>query len=286
MRDYDETYKGLVPRDPGELDRGTMSTEELKALQGEHGEIYRGMAPRDPGELDRGTMSTEELKAWQGEHGEIYRGMAPRDPGELDRGTMSREEFINWQGKHGEIYRGMVPEDPDKYRLESTGTTNPAIANLVTEFSQLDPADAESVKKIVEQLLQEPSCISKFMERRIRKTADFLYDYGDYNLGKISADMAILTELMVQGYDFTTFKVDLSTQLGEKENIADFNKFIEYYKMGIERAKANGKNTMVQNQLQPGQQVYAEQVLQVLQTYYQDMLKNAPLTQDAPKIDM
>ena len=295
MNNYE--YKGMVPKDPNELDRATMSHEELARFQGEHGEVYRGMVENpdrldratmsheeltrfqgengevyrgmveNPDKLDRATMSHEELVHFQGEHGEIYRGMV-ENPNKLDQATMTHEELVRFQGENGEIYRGMVPEDPKKYRMRMTGTENvdiSKIANELMSFNMRLNSNPEFLDSKVAVLLQETPTISKVMERRMKKTTDILYEYGDFNKEQIYTDLSIISSLYNCGYDFSDFEIDLSIYLGEDPRMADIESLLEYYKDGLLRKKDRGNIAEIPNPLSPNEKINAEDFVETLQ---------------------
>lgn len=246
--------------------------------------LYEGLVPTDPNELTGQTMSSEELERWQGKDGEIYRGLKPTDPNELTGRTMSEKEFISWQGENGEIYRGMVPEDPDKYRMETTGTSDVELGKMVDDFIRATSLTEDGMKALVTQLANEPQAINKLIEQRYHKTGDFLFSYGDWNIDRISADLDIVSNLLSSGYDFSTFKIQPSNEIGDN-TVVDFLGFLDHYLNGVSDKRANGKNVKIPNPFNKEEMVYADELLQHMEEYYKKLMESKK-EQEAPAEDI
>ena len=208
-------------------------------------EQYRGLAPEDPNKLDVGLYTHDEFVALQGKNGERYRGMAETNPNELGPGTMSHDEFIAYQGKNGEIYRGMAPEDPDKYRKETTGTTNPEIAKAVTEASKFDYSP-KGIDQVVDKIIDDPSAVQKMLELRMHRTTDFMEGNGDYNKETVASDVNFILNLAGKGFDFSNFKIDMNTKLGGEPDVVDFPGMLDRYQKGLAKLEERGKDTVIQ----------------------------------------
>ena len=164
-------------------------------------------------------------------------------------------------------YKGMVPEDPDKYRYQTTGTTNVDSAKIVDELSKFDislTASPDTLLPKLQQIIQEPEAISKLMENRMKNTSDFLYSWGDYNKEHIYTDLSIISQLVENNFDFSSFKVDLSTMLVENPDIVNLDGLLEYYEMGLISKKAEGKNTQIPNPKNPNETITAEQLIDTI----------------------
>ena len=161
---------------------------------------------------------------------------------EYDARRESREEYLS---KLPNDVPQVSYEDPDKYRKETTGTTNPEIAKAVTEASKFD-FSPKGIDQTIDKIIDDPSAVQKMLELRMHRTADFMEGVGDYNKETITSDINFILNLAGKEYDFSGFKVDLNTELGGEPKIVDFSGMVEWYEKGLERMKEKGKDTKVE----------------------------------------
>lgn len=155
-------------------------------------------------------------------------------------------------------------EDPDKYRKETTGTDDPEVARMVDEMSKFEMG-ADSVDQVMEKIINEPDAVNRVVQNRMRKSADFLYSWGDYNKDALVTDVNVLSNLVKNNFDFANFKVDLNNGLGGEPEIVDFNGYIDYFDKGVQKAKADGRDTKMDIKMN-GETVVSTDISNVLQS--------------------
>ena len=160
-----------------------------------------------------------------------------------------------------------VKVDHDEYRYQTTGTTTDELAKVARELSAfnlyLDPNQGFVVEGVA-RLMEEPTSIPILMESRMKNTSNFLYSVGDFNREQIYTDLTIISQLMLNGYDFSNFEIDLSIKLGEEPNIVGIEGLLEYYQQGLVSSKHKGKNTKIPNPLNPGELIDAEIAITII----------------------
>ena len=162
-------------------------------------------------------------------------------------------------------------EDPDKYRMETTGTSNSEIANVVTEATKFD-YNPKGINQIIDKIIESPSAVQKMLELRMRRTSDFMEGVGDYKKEAVATDVNFVLNLAGKGFDFKDFKVDLNTSLGGEPKIVDFSGMIDWYNQGLLGLKAKGKDTYIEATPSPDipvSKMDATEALQRVKDYYE-----------------
>ena len=140
---------------------------------------------------------------------------------------------------------GISYEEPGKFRMETTGTSDPEIAKTVTEASKFD-YNPKGIDQVIDKIITDPSAVRKMLELRMQRTGDFMFGNGDYNKNTVNSDVNFLLNLMGKGFDFKDFRVDLNNDLGGKPDMVDFPGLVQRYTQGLEKLKGRGNNIMVE----------------------------------------